>query len=109
MIRRTWSGPKSAVRGEGPGNAQRAVRTVCLPSAAAVGGPTNRTIPEPVIRRERLPLAPRPKPAGPLPAPPLVYQAVSDIKVYPKPPLPKMGPAGFSLDDPTFGCRIFFA
>jgi len=71
-----------------------------------VGGPTNRTIPEPGDSAERLPLAPRPKPAGPLPAPPLVYQAVSDIKVYPKPPLPKMGPAGFSLDDPTFGCRI---
>ena len=41
-----------------------------------------------------------------LPAPPLTYNAVSDTKVYPKPPLPKMGPAGCILKDPVFGCPI---
>jgi len=44
--------------------------------------------------------------AGRLPAPPLAYQAVSDTKVYAKPPLPKLGPAGFAFQDPTFGCPI---
>ena len=39
-------------------------------------------------------------------APPLTYHAVSDTKVYPKPPLPKLGPAGFIFDDPTFHCPI---
>jgi hypothetical protein len=41
-----------------------------------------------------------------LPAPPLTYHAISDLKVYPKPPLPKLGPAGFTFRDPTFGCPI---
>ena len=44
--------------------------------------------------------------AGELPAPPLTYDAVSDVKVYPKPPLPKIGPAGFRFNDPTFGCPL---
>jgi hypothetical protein len=39
-------------------------------------------------------------------APPLAYNAVSDGKVYPKPPLPKLGPAGIIIKDPTFGCPI---
>lgn len=45
--------------------------------------------------------------AGPPPAvPPLEFKAVSDAKVYPKPPLPKLGPAGTVFKDPTFGCPI---
>jgi hypothetical protein len=40
------------------------------------------------------------------PAPPLAYNAASDAKVYPKPDLPKLGPAGFVFKDPTFGCPI---
>jgi hypothetical protein len=44
--------------------------------------------------------------AAELPAPPLAYNAVSDTKVYPKPPLPKIGPAGFHFNDPTFGCPL---
>jgi hypothetical protein len=38
--------------------------------------------------------------------PPLTYNAVSDTKYYPKPALPKIGPAGFLFKDPTFGCPI---
>ncbi|HUW58310.1 MAG TPA: hypothetical protein VMZ92_16865 [Planctomycetota bacterium] len=38
--------------------------------------------------------------------PPLVYNAVSDTKHYPKPDLPKIGPAGFTFEDPTFGCPL---
>jgi len=45
-------------------------------------------------------------PAGELAAPPLAYDAISDAKVYPKPPLPKIGPAGFRFNDPTFGCPL---
>jgi hypothetical protein len=44
--------------------------------------------------------------ADELPAPPLTYQAVSDTKYYPKPALPKLGPAGFIFKDPTFGCPM---
>ena len=38
--------------------------------------------------------------------PPLTYNAVADTKHYPKPKLPKLGPAGFLFKDPTFGCPI---
>jgi hypothetical protein len=38
--------------------------------------------------------------------PPRTYNAVSDTKVYAKPPLPKIGPAGTIFKDPTFGCPI---
>ena len=34
------------------------------------------------------------------------YRAISDSKVYPKPPLPKLGPAGFTFQDPVFGCPM---
>jgi hypothetical protein len=34
------------------------------------------------------------------------YKAISDRTTHPKPPLPKMGAAGTSIVDPTFGCRI---
>jgi hypothetical protein len=44
--------------------------------------------------------------AGQLPPPPLAYNATADLKVYPKPPLPKLGPAGFTFKDPAFGCPI---
>ena len=43
------------------------------------------------------------------PAPPLTYKAISDTKVYPKPELVKLGPAGFQLKDPTFGSKILRA
>jgi hypothetical protein len=43
--------------------------------------------------------------AGP-PEPPLVYDAVSDTKYYPKCQLPKIGAAGFVFRDPTFGCPM---
>ena len=38
--------------------------------------------------------------------PPLTYDAISDTKYYPKPDLPKIGPAGFIFKDPTFGCPM---
>jgi len=38
--------------------------------------------------------------------PPLVYHAVSDTKYYPKPELPKLGPAGYLFEDPTFHCPL---
>jgi len=34
--------------------------------------------------------------------PPLVYNAVSDTSHYARPSLPKLGPAGFGFQDPTF-------
>ena len=34
--------------------------------------------------------------------PPLTYNAVTDSQVRPKPPLPKIGPAGFPFQDPVF-------
>ncbi|HUU42987.1 MAG TPA: hypothetical protein VMX57_04365 [Planctomycetota bacterium] len=37
---------------------------------------------------------------------PMTYDAVSDTKVYPKPELPKMGPAGSRIIDPSFGCPV---
>jgi hypothetical protein len=37
---------------------------------------------------------------------PLTYDAISGVDVLPKPPLPKMGPAGTIIQDPTFGTRI---
>ena len=40
------------------------------------------------------------------PGVPVKFNAISDRKVYPKPPLPKLGPAGFAFKDPTFGCPI---
>ena len=41
------------------------------------------------------------------PAPsPLIYNAVSDTKYYAKPELPKLGPAGFAFQDPTFHCPL---
>ena len=45
-------------------------------------------------------------PAVPMSVPPLTYNAISDTKYYPKPELPKLGPAGFVFKDPTFGCPI---
>ena len=44
--------------------------------------------------------------AGELPASPLTYDAISDMRVYPKPPLVKIGAAAFRFNDPTFGCPI---
>lgn len=38
--------------------------------------------------------------------PPTNYHAICDARVYPKPPLPKLGPAGFTFRDPTFHCPI---
>jgi hypothetical protein len=43
---------------------------------------------------------------GEPPAPPLTYSAIADTNYYAKPELPKLGPAGFTLTDPTFGCPM---
>ena len=37
---------------------------------------------------------------------PITYAAQTSWQNYPKPPLPKLGPAGFTFKDPTFGSRI---
>jgi hypothetical protein len=37
---------------------------------------------------------------------PTNYSAVTDRLAYPKPPLPQLGSAGFSFNDPTFGSKI---
>jgi hypothetical protein len=39
-------------------------------------------------------------------SPPAVYDAICDRNVYPHPPLPALGAAGFTFTDPTFGSRI---
>jgi len=39
-------------------------------------------------------------------APLLNYSAISNSTVYPKPPLPELGQAGFSFHDPTFRCPL---
>jgi hypothetical protein len=39
-------------------------------------------------------------------APPSSYNAISDTQVYPKPPLPKLGPAGFAFQEPIFRCPL---
>jgi len=49
-----------------------------------------------------LPNLPAAEPA----TPPLVYNAVSDTRHYAKPELPKLGPAGFAFQDPTFHCPL---
>ena len=38
--------------------------------------------------------------------PPATYNAISDTKVYPKPALVEVGPAGSLFKDPTFGCPL---
>ncbi|MFB3893623.1 MAG: hypothetical protein ACE15C_16545 [Phycisphaerae bacterium] len=50
--------------------------------------------------------APTTQPASAPAMPPLTYNAISDTKYYPKPELPKLGPAGFIFKDPTFGCPM---
>lgn len=37
---------------------------------------------------------------------PLTYNAITDEAARPEPPLPKMGPAGTIIVDPTFGSRL---
>ena len=51
-------------------------------------------------------LSPRFAAADAVAMPPTNYQAVCDGKVYAKPPLTKLGPAGFRFRDPVFGCPI---
>lgn len=38
--------------------------------------------------------------------PPTQYDAMTEMKEIPLPPLPRLGPAGFVFKDPTFGTRI---
>jgi hypothetical protein len=62
-----------------------------------------------LIAATQLALADEPPPGQPAtgPAePPVTYNAISDTKYYPKPALPKIGPAGFLFKDPTFGCPM---
>src|SRR5262249_41384068 len=50
-----------------------------------------------------------PAPPPPPPPPgvsPTAYNAVTDRTPYAKPPLPPLGPAGFTFTDPTFGSKI---
>lgn len=72
------------------------------PSAAKQESPISRKFAPPAMAAERAPG----ELAGKLPPPPLAYDALSDMKIYPKPPLPKLGPRGFTFKDPTFGCPI---
>jgi hypothetical protein len=44
--------------------------------------------------------------AAAAPSAPSEYKATTDRDVHPKPALPKLGPAGTTIIDPTFGCRI---
>ena len=37
---------------------------------------------------------------------PTIYNAITDRNTYPKPPLPQLGAAGFTFNDPTFGSKI---
>jgi hypothetical protein len=39
-------------------------------------------------------------------AAPTAYAAITNRATYTKPPVPQLGPAGYSLNDPTFGSRI---
>jgi len=39
-------------------------------------------------------------------APPSTYVTESDRNVYPPPPLPALGPAGYRFSDPTFGSKM---
>lgn len=41
-----------------------------------------------------------------VPPPAPFYTARSDRTIFPKPPLPTLGPAGFAFTDPTFGSRM---
>ena len=89
-------GPMLGTQPNQPGGQGPAERAPANPK----GPPLPKREPTAVAERSKGPLA------GKLPAPPLSYKAISDLKVYPKPPLPKLGPAGFHFKDPTFGCPI---
>ena len=69
-------------------------RNVCLVAIASI------------ILASACNLATTAEPAAAPAGPPLTYDAVSDTKYYPKPDLPKLGPAPFLFKDPTFGCPI---
>jgi hypothetical protein len=94
--RQGGAGSDSPPRGGPP-----ATRTKTPPSANPRGGAPQSSTPTASAVASTQGLV-----ASALPPPPLTYQAVSDRKVYPKPPLPKLGPAGTIINDPTFGCPI---
>jgi hypothetical protein len=95
----------------GPAGTPRGGRQGLPPITPPVANTTNRTPPKsqppmPAAEHSKNENLDRPSRAAELPAPPLTYRAISDRKVYLKPPLPKLGPAGFKFQDPTFGCPM---